>query len=123
MNQSARDALSGILQSEEGKRRVLEWVSTLIREGSQETRGDTSMTTNSHSETVARSGLMSHSDRNGSAASLGGPEETGLTASLGGPEDTGSAVSLGGPDDVQEPRDEMSGDNSHSSTEVCSFQI
>ena len=127
MNQLVRDALSGVPQSQDDKRRMLEWVFTLIGDGPPEKEGDTSSTTDSLSETETRSGLMSHNDRDRSTASSGGPEETGSSASSGGPEETGSTASSGGPDDEQEPGDETSVDNSHSNTEnaneVCILQI
>ena len=97
MNQLVHETLGEVLQSQEGKRRVLEWLSTLIGEDPQETLDDNSSTTGSLSEIETRSGLMSHSDRNGLIASSGGPEETRSTASSGGPEETGSTASLGGP--------------------------
>ena len=115
MNQLVRDALSGVPQSQGDKRRMLEWVFTLIGDGPLEKEGDTSSTTDSLSETEMRSGLMSHNDRDRSTASSGGPEETGSTAFSGGP------------NDEQEPGDETSVDNSHSNTEnaneVCILQI
>ena len=141
MNQLVRDALSGVPQSQDDKRRMLEWVFTLIGDGPPEKEGDTSSTTDSLSETETRSGLMSHNNRDRSTASSGGPEETGSSASSGGPEETGlsassgrpeetgssassggpketrSTASSGGPDDEQEPGDETSVDNSHSNTE------
>ena len=127
MNQLVRDALSGVPQSQDDKRRMLEWVFTLIGDGPLEKEGDTSSTTDSLSKTETRSGLMSHNDQDRSTASSGGPEETGSSASSAGPEEMGSTASSGGPDDEQEPGDETSVDNSHSNTEnaneVCTLQI
>ena len=127
INQLVRDALSGVPQSQDDKRRMLEWVFTLIGDDPPEKEGDTSSTTDSLSETETRSGLMSHNNRDRSTASSGGPEETGSSASSGRPEETGSTASSGGLDDEQEPGDKTSVDNSHSNTEnaneVCILQI
>ena len=127
MNQLVRDALSGVPQSQDDKRRMLERVFTLIGDRPLEKEGDTSSTTDSLSETEMRSGLMSHNDRDRLTASSGEPEETGSSASSGRPEETGSTASSGEPDDKQELGNETSVDNSHSNTEnaneVCILQI
>ena len=127
MNQLVRDALSGVSQSQDDKRRMLEWVFTLIGDSPPEKEGDTSSTTDSLSETETRLGLTSHNNRDRSTTSSGGPEETGSSASSGGPEETGSTASSGGPNNEQEPGNETSVDNSHSNTEnaneVCILQI
>ena len=66
MYRLVREALNGAPKSQEGKRGVIEYVPTLIREGSRETEGGTI-------GTETRSGLMSQSDRNRSTASSGEP--------------------------------------------------
>ena len=117
MNQLVHDALSGVPQSQDDKRRMLDWVFTLIGDGPLEKEDYTSLRTDSLSETETRSGIMSHNDQDRSTASSGGPEETGSSASSGGPEETGSTASSDGPDNKQEPGDETTVDNSHSNTE------
>ena len=106
MNQLVCKVLSW---SQEGKRRVIEWISTPIREGPQETKNDTNSTTDS---------LMFHNDHNKLTVSSSRPEETGSTASLGGAKDMELAASSGGPNARQaRAREEMIDDNSRSNTE------
>ena len=63
MYQLVREALNGAPKSQEGKRGVIEYLPTLIRESPRETEGGTE----------TRWGLMSHSDCNRSTTSSGGP--------------------------------------------------